>query len=643
MPILTSGSTKTVTLGAYDSITLQNRSGQAASISVGGTVVNGNHSGSRTYGPYPSGGSVSLNAISGDLYYEVADGAGDTKRVFARGSSLLAEDGSTVSAGGVSIRALRRATAGDSTAARIGTNVAANYSAGGFVVSGGIVTMNVSTAFPSGHPLLPGNYGQLIAPAVGWVAGANPGVPSTLGTYRRNTNLHNRMVKILSATATTLTFALLNPDGSPALPDGDYSTVGASSTDGWSVMTLYRNKDGQPDYFLDVLSNNPSILVATYAVGGSRAEEAVAALPNMLAGPKFDLLDLDTGTNNINLGTNLAESMQAATLSMSCISQIVDAVIAYGATPRVTIPAGDSTNFPTYASYKAQAFAHLRQLILAKAAATPQMVVIDAYAQSVGPDGNMLTTASATNDGVHIHPHQCFKIAKAELSKMTARFGARPDIGPVSIFEDAVTYSQPDAQYPNILPNPLFTGSTDATATNITGTKPTGWLINTLTEATVASTAGIDKGNGQGYGWQLQVTYSASGRAGIQTPSFAAALRRGKWYRAGLVFKFNTDPVGFANLQGNVFTNGDANFRGSLVFDTLGVGAGLGQAGLPAKAGDVLTYVSNPFFVADAGANPASLSLLYVFYSLSAGSIDVTVQKAFMQVVDNPYSDWAGA
>lgn len=99
MPILTSGSTTTVTLGAYDSITLQNRSGQA-SISVGGTVVNGNHSGSRTYGPYPSGGSVSLNAISGDLYYEVADGAGDTKRVFARGSALLAEDGSTVSAGG---------------------------------------------------------------------------------------------------------------------------------------------------------------------------------------------------------------------------------------------------------------------------------------------------------------------------------------------------------------------------------------------------------------------------------------------------------------------------------------------------------------------------------------------------------------
>lgn len=100
MPILNSGSTTTVTLGAYDSITLQNRSGQAASISVGGTVVNGNHSGSRTYGPYPSGGSVSLNAISGDLYYEVADGAGDTKRVFARGSALLAEDGSTVSAGG---------------------------------------------------------------------------------------------------------------------------------------------------------------------------------------------------------------------------------------------------------------------------------------------------------------------------------------------------------------------------------------------------------------------------------------------------------------------------------------------------------------------------------------------------------------
>lgn len=108
MPILTSGSTTTVTLGAYDSITLQNRSGQAASISVGGTVVNGNHSGSRTYGPYPSGGSVSLNAISGDLYYEVADGAGDTKRVFARGSALLAEDGSTVSAGRPTLRNVAR-------------------------------------------------------------------------------------------------------------------------------------------------------------------------------------------------------------------------------------------------------------------------------------------------------------------------------------------------------------------------------------------------------------------------------------------------------------------------------------------------------------------------------------------------------
>lgn len=74
MPILTSGSSTTVTLGDYDSITLQNRPGQQASITVAGTLVNGAHTGSRTYGPYNSGTSVSITATVGDLYYEVADG-----------------------------------------------------------------------------------------------------------------------------------------------------------------------------------------------------------------------------------------------------------------------------------------------------------------------------------------------------------------------------------------------------------------------------------------------------------------------------------------------------------------------------------------------------------------------------------------
>ena len=75
MPVLAQGNTANLTLGAHDSITLQNRAGQSASLTVAGTLVNGQHSGTRTYGPYPNGGAVVLVATAGDVYYEVGDGA----------------------------------------------------------------------------------------------------------------------------------------------------------------------------------------------------------------------------------------------------------------------------------------------------------------------------------------------------------------------------------------------------------------------------------------------------------------------------------------------------------------------------------------------------------------------------------------
>jgi hypothetical protein len=74
MPIITSGNSATTNIGSYDSVTLSNKAGQIATLSVGGVVINGQHTGTRTYGPYNSG-SVVMAATVGDLYYEVADGA----------------------------------------------------------------------------------------------------------------------------------------------------------------------------------------------------------------------------------------------------------------------------------------------------------------------------------------------------------------------------------------------------------------------------------------------------------------------------------------------------------------------------------------------------------------------------------------
>lgn len=98
MPVLTSGSSATVTLGDYDSITLQNRPGQQASITVAGTLVNGAHTGSRTYGPYNSSTSVSITATVGDLYYEVADGVAPSTPGSGSGSVAVQDEGTQVAA-----------------------------------------------------------------------------------------------------------------------------------------------------------------------------------------------------------------------------------------------------------------------------------------------------------------------------------------------------------------------------------------------------------------------------------------------------------------------------------------------------------------------------------------------------------------
>lgn len=150
MPVLTSGSSTTVTLGDYDSITLQNRPGQQASITVAGTLVNGAHTGSRTYGPYNSGTSVSITATVGDLYYEVADGVAPSTPGTGSGSvavQYLSAD-RALAAGDLAANLVLTANRAVSLASGLGAGFNTQFSNGGSssvtitVTPGAGVTLN---------------------------------------------------------------------------------------------------------------------------------------------------------------------------------------------------------------------------------------------------------------------------------------------------------------------------------------------------------------------------------------------------------------------------------------------------------------------------------------------------------------------
>lgn len=76
MPVLPAGSTVTVTLGEYDSVTVECPGGASCTVeSPVGTKIAEVGGGSRTFGPYGAGTAVKLTASGRDVQYQTQDGA----------------------------------------------------------------------------------------------------------------------------------------------------------------------------------------------------------------------------------------------------------------------------------------------------------------------------------------------------------------------------------------------------------------------------------------------------------------------------------------------------------------------------------------------------------------------------------------
>lgn len=181
MPVLTSGSSTTVTLGDYDSITLQNRPGQQASITVAGTLVNGAHTGARTYGPYNSGTSVSITATVGDLYYEVADGVAPSTPGSGSGSVAVQDEGTQVAAAAARLN-FRGAgvTASSDGAGGVNVDIPGGGSSGGIVSVTADLTINAANAATYNGKTLSITSNVTITIAAG-VAAAAPGFGFLVG------------------------------------------------------------------------------------------------------------------------------------------------------------------------------------------------------------------------------------------------------------------------------------------------------------------------------------------------------------------------------------------------------------------------------------------------------------------------------
>ena len=525
---------------------------------------------------------------------------------------------------------------GDSLLANGKKNTNVNSTAGGFVVSGGIVTINTSTA--GSHNLLVGNYAVVY----------NPGDTAN--------SLSNVCVKILSAPSTTTATFSATYNG-VTLADGDYSTLGGQP---WSISSLSTTPASWFPW-MNAFLGSPFTVVANYAIGGSQSSVSVSGLSKFLAGPTFDYAVIGFGTNDINTASTAALANAAVTTVYNNFVTMVNAIINYGAKPIIAIPppfgAAISAGNPTF---KNIALLNLRERLLELAKSDSRITCIDLMK-------TMMLGTSATGDfisgyviataGDSIHPTSTASIALAKNEIAAGTWYDMPvkinDREPISILDDYQnnTANSSGAVTPNILQNGLFTGTGAASGGTATGTMPTNWSFaaatGTVTSASqqartaISSTAGNIWGAGNAANWGYAWTINASGTAAaqgytLQSSAYTSLLQNGSWYQFGITLKALADFANVRSITPNFFLNGAAGsgvIGSTLVFDQTLTDS---SACINLKNGDVIQLTTPPIYI---GGTPSTALIQIVVTSNAASwAMNAEWSSAYVRAVPSPYA-----
>jgi hypothetical protein len=532
----------------------------------------------------------------------------------------------------------------------IGDSLLGNYkkqynvnSTSGFVVSGGVATINTSTA--GNNNAVVGNYVNIQCLSATGLA--NP--------------LSGTIVKVTEVVNST-TFKFLATYGGQTLADGDYSTIGGAQ---WSVSPLTQTQSNSWFPWMNAYLGSPFTLVSNFAMGGTTSSDSVTILSKIFAGPAFDYAFIGFGTNDINSASTAALANAAVTTVYNNFVTMVTAMMNYGARPVIAIPPPIGSTFNSQpaatTTFKNVALLNLREKLLELARTDSRITCIDLMK-------TMMLGTSATGDFISgyvntsatdsVHPSQtaCIALAKNEINAGT--WYTTPikinDRQPVSIIDDYQnnTAASSGAVTPNILQNGLFKGTAGTGISGIvTGTAPDNWSIQGPTGTAIASVGGATRtaisstaaapwGASNAANWGYAWTLSASGTAAnqgytLQSTAYTSLLQVGSWYQFGITVKALADLVNMRAIVTNFFFGSGL---GNGYFLDLPSSLSTTNDALNMKSGDVIQLTSAPYYLPVAVPTGSAL-IQVVVQSIAAGwSANLEFSSAYVRAVPNPYA-----
>jgi lysophospholipase L1-like esterase len=482
----------------------------------------------------------------------------------------------------------------------------------------------VTTGDP--HGLISGNYVQIY----------------NVGDVTYEAPLNGAVVRVLTTPTSTQLSAAASV-GNLITPNGDYSAGYLSAQ--WQVRAMHQMLGTSWMSWLNAYMDGYFTVVANYSQGGTSSQVGVALLPKIKAGPAADYAFIQYCTNDVN-------AMVPPDVSgcLAHINSIVSVVLDMGMVPIVSTPLaiGDIHAAPSdpASAEKTVALKDIRSALLQLAATNPNVIVLDTYSASADPQDPLgrFKSSYAPLDGIHPSTFGAASIASA-MSTYLKQFLTPADTFPSSINDDQTI--NPNSS--NIIQNGLMAGSGGNVGSSpynsISGGPPTGWEISASGGTASAPLSLSILGNNShpnfpGYSLDLTIQTAGPGQAfqigtnGMGGSSFGPRMQAAQWYRCGFQAFAQSDLNGLS-LSGQAFLNFGAGVVPSVYFmSTQGTAP---DNGLPLLAGQVLTFVSQPFFVP---AVPLVGGYLFVNgrFSSAVNNQTISIGRAFCKIVPNPYT-----
>lgn len=274
---------------------------------------------------------------------------------------------------------------------------------------------------------------------------------------------------------------------------GDSFTDMSEDTTG---VNSYRSSRGFLTWAMQRLGQRLQIVAAPGTVNGGITGQTTTQI---LARVQQDVIDLKPGYAHVLAGTNdMITGVTFSTIQAN-LTAIYDAIQNAG----IRLIAGTIAPYSGATTTQLVTIERINNFIRSQALTRPGMIVADYHTALAGADGNWRTTGTTayTGDGTHASTGGAMRMGKVLAEALTPHVPA-VNILPTSNVDaigNAGSFNQP-----NLLTNPMFTGTAGTVGTQATGQVADSWVISTYTasDLTGVTASKVTRTDGKAGTWQ---------------------------------------------------------------------------------------------------------------------------------------------